>query len=123
MARRHRRISRWPQRSQRLDSRDARPQRGPGLTSALDTNVVTLLLGNHEPDNRAARDILKDARRSGALLICGVVYSELLAHPKMTPPVLTHFLDETGIEPDFDTGSRIWHEAGLRYARYAARRR
>ena len=71
----------------------------------------------------AAREILKEARRSGALVICGVVYSELLAHPKMTPLALAQFLSETGIDAEFDTGREIWHEAGLRYSRYSTRRR
>jgi predicted nucleic acid-binding protein len=71
----------------------------------------------------ATREILKDARRSGALVICGIVYSELLAHPKMTPSTLTQFLSETGIDAEFDTGRDIWHEAGLRYSRYSTRRR
>jgi predicted nucleic acid-binding protein len=93
------------------------------LKSALDTNVIVYLVGNEPSSAMAAREILKEARRSGALVICGVVYSELLAHPKMTPLALTQFLSETGIDAEFDTGRDIWHEAGLRYSRYSTRRR
>lgn len=93
------------------------------MKSALDTNVIVYLTGGEPSAARAAREILKEARLGGALVICGAVYSELLAHPKMTPAVLAQFLKDTDIQPEFDTDQRIWHEAGLRYARYAVRRR
>ena len=93
------------------------------MKSALDTNVIVYLIGSEPSSALAAREILKEARRSGALVMCGVVYSELLAHPKMTPSALTQFLSETGIDAEFDTGRDIWHEAGLRYSLYSIRRR
>ena len=93
------------------------------MKSALDTNVIVYLIGSEPSSALAAREILKDARRSGALVICGIVYSELLAYPKMTPATLTQFLSDTGIDAEFDTGRDIWHAAGLRYARYSIRRR
>ena len=93
------------------------------MKSAVDTNVVIALVGNQPSGAQLAGDILKEAHRSGALVICGVVYAELLAHPRISLPRLTQFLDETGVEPEFDTNHQIWQEAGMRYARYAARRR
>ena len=93
------------------------------MKSALDTNVIFYPIGSEPSSALAAREILREARRNGALVICGVVYSELLAHPKMTPSTLTQFLSETGIDAEFDTGRDIWHEAGLRYSRYSTRRR
>jgi hypothetical protein len=71
----------------------------------------------------SAETILAEARRAGALVVCGAVYAELFAHPRLTPALLTGFLADTGIEPEFDTSEQIWHEAGTRYSRYAARRR
>lgn len=93
------------------------------MKSAIDTNVVIALIGNQPSAAQTAHDILKEANRSGALVICGVVYSELLGHPKLTPSGLAHFLEETRIDTDFEMGRQIWHEAGLRYARYSTRRR
>jgi hypothetical protein len=67
------------------------------LRSALDSNVVVLLLGNEPSDSLAASDALEllevlevpnDARQRGAVVIRGAVYSDPLAHPKMTPATL-----------------------------------
>ncbi len=93
------------------------------MKSAVDSNVIVTLVGNEPSGSLEVEEILDEARRLGALVICGIVYAELLAHPRMTPALLTQFLAETGIEVDFETGRDIWHEAGLRYSRYAARRR
>jgi len=93
------------------------------LKSAIDTNVIAALIGNEPSGALAASRILRDAARSGALVICGAVYSELLAYPGFTPAMLTQFLADTGIAPDFDTGRAIWHEAATRFAEYSACRR
>jgi len=93
------------------------------LKSAVDTNVIVHLVGSEPSIARVAHELLREARRTGAIVISGVVYSELLAHPRMTPSILEHLLSETDIDADFETGHKIWHEAGLRYSRYSARRR
>lgn len=92
------------------------------MKSAVDSNVIATLFGNEPSSSLEVEEILEEARRRGALVICGIVYAELLAQPKMTSTMLTQFLSETGIDADFDTGRDIWHEAGSRYSRYAARR-
>ena len=63
------------------------------------------------------------ARQEGVLLISPFVFAELHAHPTMTAGDVRSFLDATGIVIDYKLEERIWSEAGLRYARYAARRR
>jgi predicted nucleic acid-binding protein len=93
------------------------------LKSALDTNAIVYLIGDEPGAALLAETVLAEARRAGALVICGAVYAELFAHPRLTPALLTQFLSDTGIEPEFDTSRQIWHEAGIRYSRYAARRR
>ena len=93
------------------------------MKSALDTNVIISLIGDEPAGALEAEEILEEARLTGALVICGAVYSELFANPTLTPAILAQFLKDTGIEPEFDTGRQIWHEAGMRYARYSARRR
>ena len=59
----------------------------------------------------------------GSLVISPFVFAELLAHPNMTVGDVRSFLDATGIVIDYKLDERIWAEAGLRYARYAVRRR
>ena len=43
--------------------------------------------------------------------------------PGMPPTHLDEFLRETGIDTDFESDVPLWHETGIRYARYAERRR
>lgn len=93
------------------------------MKSALDTNVIVYLMANEPGPALSAEEVLAQARREGALVICGAVYAELFAHPTLTPALLTQFLVDTRIETEFDTSQGIWHEAGKRYGRYAARRR
>ena len=93
------------------------------MKSALDTNVIIYLMADEPGPALAAETVLAEARLEGALVVCGAVYAELFAHPRLTSALLIQFLAETGIEPEFDTSKQIWHEAGTRYARYAARRR
>jgi predicted nucleic acid-binding protein len=65
------------------------------------------------------------ARRAaeGALVICPVVYAELLAHPKASPDFVDDFLAATDILIDFSIGESVWREVAARFAKYAVRRR
>jgi predicted nucleic acid-binding protein len=67
--------------------------------------------------------VLAAAKRRGALTICPVAYAELLAHPLATESFVLTTLAAMGIVTDFAIPEAIWKEAGLRYARYAERRR
>ena len=49
--------------------------------------------------------------------------AELHAYPGMTETLLLQLLDRTSIETHFQLKTQVWREAGLRYARYAERRR
>jgi len=92
------------------------------MRTALDTNVISALL-SREPTNKRAVELLGNAKAAGGLVICGAVYAELLAYPGMTKEWLEHFLDDTGIDVDFELSDVVWLEAGLQYAQYAKRRR
>jgi len=66
---------------------------------------------------------LENAMGEGALLISPFVLAELLAYPGITEADVRKLLEATGVVIDYKLEERIWTEAGLRYARYAARRR
>lgn len=68
-------------------------------------------------------EALGSARDKENLIIGGVVFSELLAHPLVTRSFVENFLKKTDIKVDSELGREIWLEAGLRFAKYAARRR
>jgi hypothetical protein len=92
------------------------------LRTAIDTNVLSALWSG---ENLASvvSEALYEAAADGGLVICGVVYAELLAHPKAKLDFVDEFLLSTGISIDFDLGEPVWREASRRFAKYAARRR
>jgi predicted nucleic acid-binding protein len=63
----------------------ATPSARPG--SALDSNVLNALL-HREPQAAQVAAVLGQLQRTHALVICPVVYAELLAGPGATVPIL-----------------------------------
>ena len=68
-------------------------------------------------------DLLRDASAAGPLAISAPVWTELHAAPGAEPDFIARFLDDTGVEVDFDLDERTWRRAADVYAPYAARRR
>jgi predicted nucleic acid-binding protein len=92
------------------------------MRTALDTNIISALWSNEPPAN-AISDALCEAKESGAVLMCGVVYAELLAYPGATKTFIENFCSKTGVMSDFKLQDAVWTEAGKRFAAYANRRR
>ena len=92
------------------------------MISALDSNVVSAIW-SREPGWTHVVEALNHAAAQGGLVLCGVVYAELRAYPRVTEDILTVFMDKTGVRADFALNERIWRETGLRFAAYAERRR
>lgn len=92
------------------------------MRTAVDTNII-LALWSAEPLAGRAEAALMKARKAGSLVICGVVYAELAAHPNSTANFVTDFLRNTEIEADFSTTEAMWNHAAIANARQAERRR
>lgn len=92
------------------------------MRTAIDTNVISALL-SAEPKAAEISEVLSDALGEGALVICGPVYAELSAYPKVSAGFVDEFLNSTGIVVDFDLDESVWREAAIRFATYASRRR
>jgi predicted nucleic acid-binding protein len=92
------------------------------MRTAIDTNVLSALW-SAEPLSAAMSDALEEAGAAGALVICPVVYAELLAHPKASTDFVNEFLTETDISIDFPVGEPVWREVAARFSKYAIRRR
>ena len=92
------------------------------MRTAVDTNVISAIWSGAATARKAAED-LGSASSEGALLISPFVFAELLAYPGSTEAHLRKFLADTGIALDARIQERVWVEAGLRFARYAQRRR
>lgn len=92
------------------------------MRTSLDTNILSALWSN-EPDAPVIAKRLNEAKQSGAVLVSGVVYAELLAYPGATEKFVEEFFDETGIVLDLRFQEDVWLEAVRRFANYAKRRR
>jgi predicted nucleic acid-binding protein len=92
------------------------------LRTAIDTNVISAIWSG-APTAAKAAEQMSSASAEGALLISPFVFAELLAYPGATESHLRRFLADTGIVFDARIEERVWVEAGLRFARYAQRRR
>jgi predicted nucleic acid-binding protein len=92
------------------------------VRTAIDTNVISALWSG-EPSANTMIDLLGSARNEGSVVICGVVYAELLAYPKATAKFVDDFLRATEIQIDFDIGEAAWRDAAQRFGKYAERRR
>ena len=86
------------------------------MITAVDTNVLVDARLNDEPYGAQARGWLQNARSQGDVLICDVVYAELV-WSFMDRSVLEGALQELNITiSPIDTN--VAYEAGLRWARY-----
>jgi predicted nucleic acid-binding protein len=92
------------------------------VRTAIDSNVFSAIWTGESSVPRLLVQ-LEEARRDGALLISPFVFAELHAYPRMTNALVRKFLETTGVVIDLKLEERLWTEAGLRFARYAARRR
>jgi predicted nucleic acid-binding protein len=92
------------------------------LRTALDTNILSALLSNEATVGWIAEQ-LGEIRLYGPLTICGPVYSELMAHPRITGDYVTYYLNKISCRVDFEMDRTVWHKAGQAFAEYAGRRR
>jgi predicted nucleic acid-binding protein len=92
------------------------------VRTAIDANIISSIW-SWEPTAEKVVEQLGKAKQEGALLISPFAFSELHAHPNMTASDVRSSLVATDVAIDYKLEERIWTEAGVRYARYAARRR
>ena len=92
------------------------------MITALDTNVLVFIYDQAPHAPELARQLYALAR-NGRLVICGVVYAELLAGPTRPKLQLDQFLQDVGVDLDWEMGEAVWAEAGRANAAYHVRRR
>lgn len=88
----------------------------------LDTNVLSALFTSEAGSDTLAADLFTRSQ-THQLVIHAVVRAELLAHPQMSPALLTKNLSVIGVALDEATPTILWDQAGLAFRNYAARRR
>jgi len=93
------------------------------VTTALDTNVLSALWNDNDTLNRAAAKALQETQKKGAMVICGVVYAELIGAPQRTEAFVDRFCEEAGILVEWELQEKIWRTAGSAFQGYAARRK
>jgi predicted nucleic acid-binding protein len=93
------------------------------VTTAIDTNVIVGLWDAEETVRQAARRALDAALTRGEMVICGVVYAELIAAPGRTEAFVDQFCEQAGIRVEWELKERIWRTAGAAFQGYAVRRK
>jgi predicted nucleic acid-binding protein len=92
------------------------------MRTAIDANIFSAIWSG-EPGADLLAAQLGKARTEGALIISPFVFAELLAYPGVDEAYVRRVLDVTRVVVDLRLDEKLWSEAGLRFARYAARRR
>ena len=93
------------------------------MTVALDTNVIVALWDATDALHPVARKALEEVSSREALVICGVVYAELIGAPGRTEAFVDRFCEEAGIAVEWELKERIWRKAGVAFQGYARRRK
>jgi predicted nucleic acid-binding protein len=92
------------------------------VRTAIDSNVISAIWSG-ESAGQGIVTKMGFAAEQGALLVCPAVFAELHAYPGATPDFVDRFFISTGISVDYRLEPAVWLEAGIRFARYAIRRR
>ena len=90
------------------------------MRTAIDTNVLSALLSG-VPEAPSIASLLTLASSEGALVISGVVYAELCAHPSCSN--LDSILADLSVDVRFTTTEPVWRLAAAAFSSYAKRRR
>ena len=85
------------------------------MRTAIDTNVISALWSG-SPIVARVTALLGRVSTEGALVVCGPVYAELVAHPKVTQQYVDQFLASTRVEVDFVLDEPVWRETARRFA-------
>lgn len=92
------------------------------MRTALDSNIVSSIWSEEESSVFLLQQIA-EAQRIGALVLSPIAFCELLAHPRVSPASARSLLEKSNMQIDFMLSESVWMEAGIRYARYAERKR
>lgn len=92
------------------------------MRTAIDSNILSALFGL-EPTVEQLVELLGRCRQEGGLVICGTVFAEVHAIPKMNPVLLNEFLSDTGVSVDPAVSLAGWSAVGVAFGEYAVRRR
>ena len=92
------------------------------MTIALDTNVLSALWNDNDALNRVAAKALEDKKQE-QMVICGVVYAELIGAPGKTEAFVDRFCEEAGIAVEWELKEKMWRMAGAAFQAYATRRK
>lgn len=91
------------------------------MITAVNTNVIFAMWAN-EPNASHAESLLTECYARGPLVLCPVVYSELLCHPVIHPSGVEQLLTDADVRIDFDLDQTLWREAGICFRSYLKRR-
>jgi predicted nucleic acid-binding protein len=92
------------------------------MRTAVDTNVFSrIVLGG--PSAELAKTLLWDCAQRGSIVICPVVYAEMLANSMLDTDQVDELLSSIHAVVDTGFDLEIWKVAGLRFREYGRQRR
>jgi hypothetical protein len=92
------------------------------MRTAIDSNILSAIW-RLESTAAELSQTLAQAHSEGSLVICGVVFAEVMANPSVDEKFVANFLDDTAIGVDYALGEEVWRLAAARYRNYVERRR
>lgn len=93
------------------------------MRTALDTNVLIDLWNATVQGQQHAVVLNKLRQAGGTLLICGVVHTELQAHPAFSTAQIDSLLSGMDILVDWQMTEAVWRSAGQAHVAVTDRRR
>lgn len=88
---------------------------------SLDSNIILVAVNTDDGSQKKALTALQDFQARG-YCICPPVYAELRADPEWST-LIKPFLDETGVQVNWQMPEAIWEQAGIFSRIYADKRR
>jgi len=93
------------------------------MRTAVDSNVFVALWSSDNDVSGLAEGVLDESADLGGLVICPVVFCELVAAPGRDEQFVMKFLRDTSVAVDWDLDEGTWWMAAEAFRGYAVRRR
>lgn len=93
------------------------------MVTAVDTNVLSTLLFGKQSELEETKSLLKQCHKEGEVVICPIVFAELVAAPKVNEQLIDTFLRDIFVKVNWTLNETVWRQAARAYQSYAHTRR
>jgi hypothetical protein len=93
------------------------------VVTAVDTNVLSTLLFGKQSELEEVKSLLKQCHKEGEVVICPIVFAELVAAPRVNEQLIDTFLRDIFVRVEWTLHEAVWRQAARAYQSYANSRR